>query len=171
MLYLLQIVLPSVSDNVKRLKCNDCLDIFLNTYKSHQNDIEPSAVRSLVACIGEILIAQETSPELWESSIVKKSFSLLLSSCMHDSGKVRRFAQEVLLQIMEAHSKNGFSITSRQVIRQLDILCKEFNEDDYHDVINYLMFISKVVLFLNHSFYPTLFQLLLKVFFYTLSYF
>ena len=90
---------------------------------------------------------------------------------MHDSGKVRRFAQEVLLQIMEAHSKNGFSITSRQVIRQLDILCKEFNEDDYHDVINYLMFISKVVLFLNHSFYPTLFQLLLKVFFYTLSYF
>ena len=156
-------MLPSVSESVKRLKCNDCLEILTNTYRSHESEIEPSAMRSLAGCLGEIFLSQEENNELWESGVVKKAFSLLLTLCMNDSAKVRHSAQDVVSAILEKHSRNGFVLTSRQVIRQLDILCKEFNEDAYQDVLNYLILIAKVILFISQDFYPTLFQLLLKV--------
>lgn len=156
-------MLPSVSESVKRLKCNDCLEILTNTYKSHESEIEPSAMRSLASCLGEIFLSQEETNELWESGVVKRAFSVLLTLCMNDSAKVRHSAQDAVSAILEKHSKNGFILTSRQVIRQLDILCKEFNEDAYQDVLNYLILIAKVVLFISPDFYPTLFQLLLKV--------
>lgn len=152
-----------VSDNVKRLKCSDCLDILLASYKSRENEIEPSALRSLISCIGEILVAQELSPELWESGLVKRSFALILSTSMYESGKVRRCAQDIIFQIMELHFNSNFSMSSRHLVRQLDILNKEFNEDDYHDVVNYLMMVARVMLVVHNDFYPNLIQLLLKV--------
>lgn len=152
-----------MSESVKRLKCNDCLEILTNMYRSHENEMEPSAMRSLAVCLGEIFLCQEETNELWESGIVKKAFSVLLTLCMNESGKVRHSAQDTVSAILEKHSSNGFVLTSRQVIRQLDILCKEFNEDAYQDVLNYLILIAKVILFISQDFYPTLFQLLLKV--------
>ena len=130
---------------MKRLKCNDCLEILTNTYKSHESEIEPSAMRSLASCLGEIFLSQEETNELWESGVVKRAFSVLLTLCMNDSAKVRHSAQDAVSAILEKHSKNGFILTSRQVIRQLDILCKEFNEDAYQDVLNYRRWFSSSV--------------------------
>ena len=108
-------------------------------------------------------MAQELSQELWDSSVVKRSFSLVLSSSMYESGKVRRCAQDITFHIMELHYNSNFHMSSRHLIRQLDILNKEFNEDDYHDVVNYLMLVARVILVVHHDFYPNLLQLLLKV--------
>ena len=127
--------------------------------------MEPSAIRSLSSCLAEILLVQEANTELWESGIVKRAFSLLLSFCMQDNGKVRHHVQDEIMRLLQFHYERSFPVSSRQVIRQLDILCKSFNEDDFHDVINFLVFITKSCLILHGDVYPNLFSLLLKVLF------
>ena len=120
-------------------------------------------MRSLASCLTEILIVQETNKELWESGIVKRSFSTLLSFCMNDNSKVRHHVQDELLRILQFHYERTFAVTSHQILRQLEILLKSFNEDDYHDVINFLLFIAKSCLVLHNDIYPSLFSSLLKV--------
>ena len=120
-------------------------------------------MRSLASCLTEILIVQETNKDLWESGIVKRSFALLLSFCMNDNSKVRHHVQDELMRILQFHYERAFAVSSYQILRQLDILLKSFNEDEYHDVINYLLFIAKSCLFLHNDVYPSLFSSLLKV--------
>ena len=163
-MFLLHLILPSISDNVLRLKCNDCLDILLNVYKTYENAMEPSSIRSLVSCICLILCKQELVNDIWESSLVKKSFNLVLSFSMHDSGKVRRYVQDSIQPLLEYHAKNGFVFSSKQIVRQLDVLCKTFNEEDYHEVIHYLVFVARICSLIHSSFYPLFFSTLLKVY-------
>lgn len=163
LLFLLQLVLPVINENVLRLKCNDCLDILLNLYSAYSNTIEPSTLRYFISCVCIILLAQETNNELWESNIVKRSFNLILSLSMHENGKVRRYVQESVQPLMELHYNRGFTFTSRQIVRQLEVLNKAFNEEDYHEMINYLLLVAKITNFIHASLYSSLFSTLLKV--------
>ena len=136
----------------------------MNLYRSNSNSLEPSSLRSIVINVCIILQAQELNNDLWESNSVKLGFNLLLSISMHDSGKVRRCVQECITPLLEYHFNSGFMTTSRLLVRQLEVLSKSFNEEDYHEVINYLLFFSKVISFIHASFYPTLTSILLTVF-------
>ena len=159
----MQIVLPAVSENVKRLKCNDCLDIFLNIYKNSGEQMEPAATRSLVICVNNIFCSQELNPELWESGLVRRSFTMLLSLSMHSSGKVRRAVQDELSTLMQLHSKQGFAVTSSLAVHQLEVLSRSVSDDDYQDLLSYLLLVSRISPFIHTDHLSSLFSCLLHV--------
>ena len=125
--------------------------------------MEPALTRSLVVCVASILKAQEISNEVWESGLVRKAFAMLLSISFQDSGSVRRTLQEELRSILESHFNQGFSVTSHYLLRQLEALCKSFDGDDYHELLNYLLVFSHIVTYLHSDFMSPLFSSLLQV--------
>ena len=148
---------------MKRLKCNDCLDIFLNIYRNQENHMEPALTRSLVICVSSILKAQEISNEVWESGLVRKAFSMLLSISQQDNGSVRRTLQDELRGLLESHYNQGFTVTSHYLLRQLEGLCRSFDGEDFHELLNYLLVFSHLAPFLHSDSIPTLFSSLLQV--------
>ena len=82
--------------------------------------MEPALTRSLVLCVSSILKAQEISNEVWESGLVRKAFSMLLSISQQDNGSVRRTLQDELRGLLESHYNQGFTVTSHYLLRQLE---------------------------------------------------
>ena len=133
--------------------------------------MEPALTRSLVLCVGSVLKAQEISNEVWESGLVRKAFSMLLSLSQQDSGSVRRALQDELRDILESHFLHGFAVTSHYLLRQLEALCRSFDGDDAQDLLNYLLVFSHLVNYLHSDSIPTLFSTLLQVRFPLIAYF
>ena len=125
--------------------------------------MEPALTRSLVICVSSILKAQEISNEVWESGLVRKAFSMLLSISQQDNGSIRRTLQDELRGLLESHYDQGFTVTSHYLLRQLEGLCRSFDGEDFHELLNYLLVFSHLVPSLHADSIPTLFSSLLQV--------
>lgn len=139
------------------------MEVLLQVPKCHKKTFEPSANRSLIVCISQILQSQKPSEELWNEKLVKKGVTYLLNQCIHTSPKIRHVAEDELVLLMELQQKNHLSALSKQILSFLTLLTKKLDDASSKNITNFLSLIAKVILVLDRSQYDLLLSLLLQV--------
>jgi hypothetical protein len=101
--YLLALVLPYVAPATLRSKFDALSVLFSSALTTSGVVKEASTLKSLLTCVKFVLVAAEKTPERWVSPALALPFSALISFAVDIRPKVRKPAQQCILDIAQDH--------------------------------------------------------------------
>ncbi|KAI9294395.1 NUC173-domain-containing protein [Neoconidiobolus thromboides FSU 785] len=139
-LYLLNVVISEVPENVLRAKFPEVSKILLLVI-DEDREVAPT-MKSVLGCF-EIVFKVQTQTN-WSQPLVQRSFQALLSFCIDQRPKVRRKAHEVVALILKDAPTIASTITSEYCIETLRKFRKVSNNSVSNEVAPFLMFIKSI---------------------------